>query len=68
MVVANLMKNAATSREVLRRLIPQIPLERTCACASALQDAIITSRDRIPPEEKEKLFPILGKYLSQGGV
>ena len=64
MVVANLMKNVDTSREVLWRLIPQIPQERTCPCASALQDAILTSRDRIPKEQQEKLYPILGKYIS----
>ena len=63
MVVANLTKNVMTSREVLRRLIPQVPLERTCPCASALKDAIITSRDQLPTEEKARLLPILGKYV-----
>ncbi len=63
MVVANLMKNVATSKDVLRRVIPRIPKERSCACSTALRDAIITARDRIPTELKEKMRPIVGKYL-----
>ena len=63
MVVANLMKNVATSKEVLRTVIPQIPTERSCSCASALKDAIITFRDHISGELKERMHPIIGKYL-----
>ena len=62
-VVANLLKNVSTSRDVLRRVIPQIPVERSCLCASALKDAIITARDRIPLESKERMLPIIGKYF-----
>ena len=64
MVVANLMKNASTSRDVLRVAIPKIPEERACPCASAMEDAIITSRDRIPEEVRGKMLPIIGKYLA----
>ena len=63
MVVANLMKNVSTSKEVLRRVLPHIPAERSCPCASALKDAIITSRDRIPQELRGRMQPIIGKYL-----
>ncbi len=63
MVVANLMKNVSTSKEVLRRVIPRIPAERSCLCAAALKDAIITSSDRIPGDLKENMRPIIGKYL-----
>jgi 5'-methylthioadenosine phosphorylase len=63
LVVANLLKNISTSKDVLRTLIPRIPEERSCACGSALKDAIITSRSRIPQELKEKMQPIIGKYV-----
>ena len=63
MVVANLMENVSTSRDVLRRVIPQIPSERSCPCGSALKDAIITSRDSIPEEIRDEMSPIIGKYL-----
>ena len=62
MVVANLMKNVSISKDVLRGLLPQIPAERSCPCASALENAIITSRERIPGELKERMYPIIGKY------
>ena len=63
MVVANLLKNVATSKEILRRLVPLLPQERTCPCASALKDAIITAREAIPWEAKERLAPLINKYL-----
>ena len=64
LVVANLMKNVAASQEALRHLLPTIPSARSCDCASALRDAIITARDTVPAEAKEKLLPIIGKYIS----
>ena len=64
MVVANLKKNVSTSKEVLRKAISNIPEERSCSCATALKDAIITSRDQIPKELVEKMRPIVGKYLN----
>jgi len=36
---------------------------RTCACPSALRDAIITDRAVIPPKVAADLRPIIGKYL-----
>ena len=62
-VVANLNRNASTSREVLQTIIPRIPTERTCSCSVALEHAVITSKDAISTEQREKLSPILGKYF-----
>ena len=64
MVVANLMKNVSTSREILTRVAPRIPVERSCQCATALKDAIITAPERIPGDVKQRMHPIVGKYLS----
>ncbi len=36
---------------------------RTCACAHALKDAIITDRSLIPPRLAADLSPLIGKYL-----
>ena len=63
MVVANLIKNVATSKEILRHLVPHLTRERTCSCASALKDAIITARDAITWEARERLAPLIGKYM-----
>ena len=64
MVVANLLKNVATSKGVLQKVVPQISPERSCDCASALKNAIITSPDRVPMELKERMQPIIGQYLN----
>jgi 5'-methylthioadenosine phosphorylase len=42
MVVANLTKNAALAKEVVKRAIAQIPLQPTWPCHSALANAIMT--------------------------
>ena len=63
MVVANLSKNVSTSKEALRTIMSEIPQRRECPCAAALKDSIITSPDRVPSEIKERLQPIVGKYL-----
>ena len=63
-VVQNLLKNVATSKEMLTRLMPAIAGERNCSCGVSLKDAIITAPDRIPAELKTKLSPIIGKYVS----
>jgi 5'-methylthioadenosine phosphorylase len=63
MVVQNLQKNVATSQEVLRRVIPRLGGRRTCPCATALKDAVITPKELVPEALKQKLAPIAGKYL-----
>ena len=64
MVIQNLLKNVASSRELLRAVIPRLGGPRDCACASALKDAIITPRERVPDELKRKLEPIVGRYMA----
>ena len=63
-VVQNLMKNVATSKELLVRTVPELSGFRDCSCGSALKDAIITSPESIPAELKQRLYPIIGKYIS----
>jgi 5'-methylthioadenosine phosphorylase len=49
---------------VLRAAVRAVPAERTCPCATALEHAILTSRDAIPAGTRAKLGAIVGKYLS----
>ena len=64
MVVDNLKKNVATSKELLRRVIPHLDGNRDCSCASALKDAIITPPTSVSDEFKRKMAPVVGRYLS----
>jgi 5'-methylthioadenosine phosphorylase len=64
MIIGNLLKNVAASKDLLRNLIPRLNGPRECPCATALKDAIITPQDRVPAEIKLKLAPITGRYLT----
>jgi 5'-methylthioadenosine phosphorylase len=64
MVVGNLKKNVASSKELLRGVIPGLDCQRDCACATALKDAIITPPVSVPEEFRRKMAPIVGRYLS----
>ena len=63
MVVANLMKNAATAKAIIAKVIPQIPAEPSWPCHSALKNAIMTDRKVWPKKTIAMLKPIIAKYL-----
>jgi len=64
MLLATLSANAALAQRTLRILLPRLAAaERGCDCGSTLATALITQRDLIPQELKERLGPIVGKYL-----
>jgi len=63
-VVGNLLKNSENAAKVLLAVLAGIPAKRTCRCGSALADAILTARDKIPAETRQKLDLLVGKYLS----
>ena len=64
MVISNLKKNVASSKELLRRLVPGLNDQRDCECATALQDAIITPAVSVDEVFKRKMAPLVGKYLN----
>ena len=68
MIVGNLLKNVAASKELLRKVIPLLEgtrdAVRDCSCATGLKDAIITPSDRVNDEFKTRMAPIIGKYLN----
>lgn len=63
LVVGHLTANSRLAREIVQELIPAIPESRECGCEQALQHAIMTAREAIPPEAIERLRPIVCKYL-----
>jgi 5'-methylthioadenosine phosphorylase len=64
MIVANLTQNAKMAQQVIANAVEQLPIARTCECARALATAIITRPEVVPAATKEKLRPIVGKYLT----
>ena len=63
MVVANLIKNAATAKAIVAAAIPQIPAEPNWPCHAALKNAIMTDRKAWPRKTIAELQPIIAKYL-----
>lgn len=63
MIVANLFRNVATAKRIVRAAVGKLSGERTCECATALATAIVTQREAIPAQVKEQLRPLIGKYL-----
>ena len=63
MIIGNLNKNAETAKRILKTAIPKIEQKRSCACATAVQNAIVTHKDLIPENTKKKLDILFGKYL-----
>ena len=63
MVIANLMRNAATAKAVILGVIPKIPAAPGYPCHSALKDAIMTEKKAWPAKTKKELGLLLQKYL-----
>ena len=64
LVVRNLQANIEAGRRIIRAALPSIPgAEGVCPCPSALENAVITHRDFIPDRQRQRLAPLLGKYL-----
>ena len=62
------MKTATQNAlELIRRTIPALPTlaEKACPCQSALALAIWSDTARLPAPVREKLRPLLGKYLAR---
>ena len=63
MVFDNLLSNAAAARDIIPRVIEQIPAEPDWPEHSSLDNALVTARNLWPPETVEKLRPIIGRFL-----
>jgi len=62
-VIQNLLKNVATAKEVLKRVIPRLGPPRACGCARLLESAVITSPGAFPPATRRRLDLLIGRYF-----
>ncbi len=64
-VILNTMRqNVDTAKNIIKLAVSRIPDKRDCGCATALETAIVTAPEMIPPEQKKKLKLLIGKYIS----
>ncbi len=61
-VIRTLMQNTEKAQRAVQMLVENLK-DEDCTCEHALQDAVITQRERIPAETKQKLNLLVGKYL-----
>ncbi len=64
-VLAIMHQNVDNARNLIRSAVPLLAPERDCPCATALQHAIMTAPERIPPEARDRLGLLVGKYLGE---
>lgn len=64
-VLRILTRNVATAQRMIVHTVPKLAATRTCPCAHALKDAIITDRALIPAAVKQELGILVGKYLGE---
>jgi 5'-methylthioadenosine phosphorylase len=63
LVIQTLNKNTQLAQNAIRILARNFNRERNCECSNALATAIITRRDVIPPETRQKLDILVSKYM-----
>ncbi len=66
MVVANMIANLETAKEIVRYALPKMEAqgdEATCGCPTALAGAIITDPNKISAKKKEQLKLLIQKYV-----
>lgn len=63
MVIETLAQNTATAKATIVNLLKLLPNKQDCDCDHALRDAFITPIEKVPAEVREKLAPMLEKYI-----
>ena len=63
MVVEVLHRNSQLAQSAVRNLVKDLSQVRNCTCSQALASALITVPEAVPPETREKLNWLVGKYL-----
>jgi 5'-methylthioadenosine phosphorylase len=62
-VIQRLNEGTGKARRIIRAALALLDQAGPCHCRSALASAILTDRTRIPEATKQRLAPIVAKYL-----
>ncbi len=62
-VLDNVRRNVETAQAIVRRVVPALALGRDCSCHHAVENAINTPAGLIPPQTRQKLDLLIGKYI-----
>ena len=62
-ILAILGENAAAARRALAEAVRRVEPSRDCGCRDAMRFGILTDRHAIPEAARQRLKPIIGRYL-----
>jgi 5'-methylthioadenosine phosphorylase len=62
-VLRILQQNVERAKQSVANVVGRLPPTRTCECARALANAIVTERGRLPAERVAALAPLIGRYV-----
>lgn len=62
-ILATLRKNVALAKQLLRVSVKSAAAGETCACQRALQNAVVTAPDLIPPAVRRRLGLLLDRVM-----
>lgn len=60
-VMETMAANIDKAKKIIKMVVPKLPLERTCACAKVLQNAVVTDRLSLSTHGKKILNVLNGK-------
>lgn len=61
-MVENLQATTRAARTLVESALPEVDLDRSCDCESALEGSLITDREAVPSERRRELEPLIGSY------
>jgi len=64
MIIENLRRNVAMSKAIVKAAIPHVAEIGPSPWAGSLRSAIVTAPARIPPDTRERVGLLVGKYLA----
>jgi 5'-methylthioadenosine phosphorylase len=64
-VLQVLKRNAHLAQKIIVEAVQHVPEMRVCACATALESALITRPEEIPPARRKELDLLIGKYMPE---
>lgn len=63
LILENLRLNIHNAKSIIKKAVASLPAQRSCECAHAIENCIVTQDKLIRPQLREKLRFIIGKYI-----
>ena len=63
MIIAVVKENAINFKKIIKHCADHLPAAHSCACQHALENAIITDKQHISPQARERLKLLIEKYM-----